>query len=133
MLRSLECAGAPDCALAPLRKVQAAAKVRGVEYFNVPQLFLRATEEVLEAHTESLDALNDAGLEWDGLKGDKGAATRFRACAELCAREERHQVAAKLLIRAVEVGGASREDKDLLEEKCKLQQFVPNRNEWNSM
>ncbi len=109
MLHGLEHSRSPERALAPLRTLKAAAATRGSEYFNVPDLFLAATREALETHATCFELLA-AEEDWsseggtDGEGGDGGAEC-MRAVAELCAREERHEVAATLLARAARERG----------------------------
>ena len=126
MARSLEYAGTPEPALAPLRRVRDAAVGRGAEFFNVPALFLHATGEALEANKHAIEALADEGLAWGDGAGGEEVAERLRAAAEYCAREEAHATAAALLVRAVAAaGGAPAEHAAAVEAECKDFQFAP--------
>ena len=87
--RELRLAGAPPAALLPLQALHDEAAHRGNAFFNVPSLFLRATEEALNANAAGLKAVADEAA-WDAIDGDATAvAARMRSAAKLCTAQFR--------------------------------------------
>lgn len=111
MLTDLKLAGAASTALRPLEKVLSDSAQRGYAFFNVPNLFMQATQEALAANTAALDALAN-GTAWAATltEGRTAVAARMRGAAKLCAQHDRHEVAAKLLVLAVAQSPVSAED-----------------------
>ena len=98
-------AGAPEKMLRPLRELHALAAQRGRAYFNVPELFQKATSEALQARTDGYKFLATDEA-WRDETGDAAeVAARMRSAAQLCAREEQHDCAARLLMLAVQRQG----------------------------
>ena len=98
-------AGAPEKMLRPLRELHALAAQRGRAYFNVPELFQKATSEALQARTDGYKFLATDEAWRDETGGADEVAARMRSAAQLCAREEQHDCAARLLMLAVQRQG----------------------------
>ena len=90
---------APPACTVQLQELQDLAKVRGREFFNVPELFLRATREVLEAASAGFSAVGEEQV-WSSETGDN-LASRMLEAARLCVGNEQHKAAAKILTLAV--------------------------------
>ena len=98
MRDELRMAGAPDSALKPLEELAKRAKERGHAFFNVPDLFARATTEALEAKAKAFENLAEEA-NWKGEGPD--IAGQIRGAAKLCATHDQHKLAAELLMLAV--------------------------------
>ena len=82
-------------------------------------MFRQATEEVLQAQEKAFDALADEET-WEVAKGNKeDVAAQMRRGAELCARHDKHEAAARLLTMAVRRCPVSHEDKAVVERICR--------------
>lgn len=90
---------APPACTVQLQQLQDLAKVRGREFINVPELFLRATKEVLEAASAGFSALGEEQV-WSSETGGK-LASRMLEAARLCVGNEQHEAAAKILTLAI--------------------------------
>ena len=68
---------------------------------QVPEFFRQATDEVLAAQKAAFDAVAD-GATWQAAEGSaEEVAERMRGAAKLCARQDLHEAAARLLTMAV--------------------------------
>ena len=88
---------APEPTLEPLDKVLTDTRQRGYAYFNVAELFEKATSEALAAKDRSIHLLGEPGS-WPKHDGDKKMKERMQLAAHHCASEENPDVAAKILI-----------------------------------
>ena len=68
---------------------------------QVPDFFRQATDEVLAAQKAAFDAIAD-GATWQAAEGSaEEVAAQMRGAAKLCARQDMHEAAARLLTMAV--------------------------------
>eukprot|EP00908_Phaeocystis_cordata_P020408 Transcript_3207.p1 GENE.Transcript_3207~~Transcript_3207.p1 ORF type:complete len:581 (-),score=161.38 Transcript_3207:311-2053(-) len=101
MIDDFKQCSAPTTALQPLQAVLDEAAMRGHAFFNVPEFFRKATDEVLAAQKAAFEALDDEAT-WEASGGSaEEVAAQMRGAAKLCARQDMHEAAARLLTMAV--------------------------------
>ena len=91
----------------------------------MPSLFREATDEALVAHAATFDLLADEAT-WADSEGEAAdVATDMRTSAKLCAQNDRHEAAARLLALAVRRCPMAAEDAAVVEKWCKNQRHKP--------